>query len=528
MDEDVRKLLITWNLEEYMEIFEKNKISVDCLNLLDDSMIRELFPTIGDRAIFQKNFQNWKSIALGQFSVMNMDVDILQEKHRNPLTEMTNIELFQTLMNTEDAPENANSDTPNPVSPLKVMENKQEGIQQSKDNKLLDLLQSSAEGKIILSLHKDDGLLSSSSRRRICNIIIKHLLGDDPSKTNIPSSVLFDMASQIKEVFNKENISTYFIPYINNKKLKIRRCAKGKLYDCLQNRKREYRIAARKMSHTSTPGSSTTETNEETEPEDVSDDVAWIKASTEPWKLLEQKWKTTTKHRLEETKNMTVTEYMAQYPGLKKPTGFHLLTIDFDTMYPGTSDNLYKYFMLSKQSIFQLASSKHKLVREKFQGVNAEEADNINALFTLTLLVAQPLHKKPKKRSWRPSKQESKDGFITHVTRYMNLNETIKQRREKYLQYGITFQPTIFIVGENLQHIEQYFVVVDNTFYTMHTIMQAVDVCFKAFQALNCKYPVESELIWLFIQRGFYKIRTSYDKEFVSVNSLLADLHLLE
>ncbi|XP_061712673.1 uncharacterized protein LOC133521620 [Cydia pomonella] len=237
MDEDVRKLLITWNLEEYMEIFEKNKISVDCLNLLDDSMIRELFPTIGDRAIFQKNFQNWKSIALGQFSVMNMDVDILQEKHRNPLTEMTNIELFQTLMNTEDAPENANSDTPNPVSPLKVMENKQEGIQQSKDNKLLDLLQSSAEGKIILSLHKDDGLLSSSSRRRICNIIIKHLLGDDPSKTNIPSSVLFDMASQIKEVFNKENISTYFIPYINNKKLKIRRCAKGKLYDCLQNRK---------------------------------------------------------------------------------------------------------------------------------------------------------------------------------------------------------------------------------------------------------------------------------------------------
>lgn len=39
----------------------------------------------------------------------------------------------------------------------------------------------------------------------------------------------------------KENISTYFVPYFNNSKLKIKRCAKGKLYDCLQNRKREYR-----------------------------------------------------------------------------------------------------------------------------------------------------------------------------------------------------------------------------------------------------------------------------------------------
>lgn len=50
-------------------------------------------------------------------------------------------------------------------------------------------------------------------------------------------------AQEITEVFRKENISTYFIPYINDTKLKIKRCAKGKLYDCLQNGRRELREA---------------------------------------------------------------------------------------------------------------------------------------------------------------------------------------------------------------------------------------------------------------------------------------------
>lgn len=64
----------------------------------------------------------------------------------------------------------------------------------------------------------------------------------DPNE-RIDSSILLTKAQEITEVFKKENISTYFIPYINDTKLKIKRCAKGKLYDCLQNRRRELREA---------------------------------------------------------------------------------------------------------------------------------------------------------------------------------------------------------------------------------------------------------------------------------------------
>lgn len=72
---------------------------------------------------------------------------------------------------------------------------------------------------------------------------------------------------------------------------------------------------------------------------DVSEDIAWIKVSSEPWKL-GRKAENTTKYRREEAQKMSISEYMALYPGLKKPTGYHLLGIDFDNLYPEETDNL--------------------------------------------------------------------------------------------------------------------------------------------------------------------------------------------
>lgn len=42
---------------------------------------------------------------------------------------------------------------------------------------------------------------------------------------------------------------------LGDKKLKIKRCAKGKLYDCLHNRKREYRLAEKKIKKSYTSSS---------------------------------------------------------------------------------------------------------------------------------------------------------------------------------------------------------------------------------------------------------------------------------
>jgi len=87
-------------------------------------------------------------------------------------------------------------------------------------------------------------------------------------------------------------------------------------------------------------------------------------------------------------------------------------------------------------------------------------------------------------------------------------------------------QPLIIIVGPSINEISNYFVIVNDTYYVLNSIVVAVDTCFKIFHALNLLYPVESLPVWSFIQKGFYKIKTAYDSEYVSVNSLLSDLDI--
>ncbi|KAF0706641.1 SAM domain-containing protein, partial [Aphis craccivora] len=62
----------------------------------------------------------------------------------------------------------------------------------------------------------------------------------------------------------------------------------------------------------------------------------------------------------------------------------------------------------------------------------------------------------------------------------------------------------------------------------MNSILTALDCCFKIIHALNLQYPYESLPVWMFIQKGFYKMETLWDTEYVCVNSLLSDLSIIE
>lgn len=119
---------------------------------------------------------------------------------------------------------------------------------------------------------------------------------------------------------------------------------------------------------------------------------------------------------------------------------------------------------------------------------------------------------------------EMRDGFITHVLSNSQEQETITRRRDKLVGLGQTLQPFILIVCPSLNDISSYFVVLDNTFYRLNSIISSVDCCFKIIIALNAEYPLESEAIWYFIQKGLFKLQTPLDKNFTAVNAFLSDI----
>jgi len=154
-----------------------------------------------------------------------------------------------------------------------------------------------------------------------------------------------------------------------------------------------------------------------------------------------------------------------------------------------------------------------------------EEISNLAVLLCLPFLIGISISKgKKAKLQWRPSKVEMRDGFITHVLSSAEVKETISRRRDKLVGLGQTLQPFVLIVGSSLKEISNYFVIVDNTFYRLNSILSAVDCCFKIIITLNAKYPSESEAIWCFIQKGLYKLNTPLDKNFTTVNAFLSDV----
>jgi hypothetical protein len=154
-----------------------------------------------------------------------------------------------------------------------------------------------------------------------------------------------------------------------------------------------------------------------------------------------------------------------------------------------------------------------------------EESSNIAAFLSLPFLIASSIFRGKKSNNhWKASQLEVRDGFITHVKSNAEVQETITRRREKFIGLGYTLQPFIIIVGPTLNNILNYFVVIDDTFYQLNSIIDSVDCCFKTIITFNAEYPVECKVIWHFIQKGLFKLETPFDNNFTAVNAFNSDI----
>lgn len=92
------------------------------------------------------------------------------------------------------------------------------------------------------------------------------------------------------------------------------------------------------------------------------------------------------------------------------------------------------------------------------------------------------------------------------------------------MKYHLKPQPFPLIVGESLDNLSHIFVWIDGRKYKVDTVIKAVDLCFKLFFATHTNYPKESEAAWIFLQWYVFKIKTKYDKKYVSVSTLISEI----
>jgi hypothetical protein len=66
------------------------------------------------------------------------------------------------------------------------------------------------------------------------------------------------------------------------------------------------------------------------------------------------------------------------------------------------------------------------------------------------------------------------------------------------------------VIFDDVQN-KSYYIRFYDVSYKVPTILKSIDITFKIFQVLNLSYPMESNNVWLFIQKQLFKITTPYD-----------------
>lgn len=207
---------------------------------------------------------------------------------------------------------------------------------------------------------------------------------------------------------------------------------------------------------------------------------------------------------------------------------------DFDSTYPDKANGLFDTLHTCRANIVKLANTidgpRSEMVKELLAaaGDNLSSSEqNILSLMLIPLVISPPAGKKGKGNPCiKPSIIEQRDAFLYKLDNESSLPDEITERRKTLAELKLTLQPWIVYVG-NFLTPTKVFIIVDDIIYTVDSIVTAVDITFKIFYSTHAEYTAHCFNIWLFIQLGFYNLKTKFDGKFNTiVNALLKDLDL--
>lgn len=128
------------------------------------------------------------------------------------------------------------------------------------------------------------------------------------------------------------------------------------------------------------------------------------------------------------------------------------------------------------------------------------------------------------KKMVKISIENSRQSFIVYLTSSAQITSYISKITDQHAKEKRRIQPFIIAVGATVFLIETYFIYYFGIYYKCVSFLKALDTCFKLFFTLELSYPIECELIWVFIQKHFFKIDLKSDVKNSKLLTVLAGL----
>ncbi|XP_071578556.1 uncharacterized protein [Temnothorax nylanderi] len=120
----------------------------------------------------------------------------------------------------------------------------------------------------------------------------------------------------------------------------------------------------------------------------------------------------------------------------------------------------------------------------------------------------------------------SRDSMIKYVTTSADITKIRQEAIDEAKETQTSVQPYIIVVG-SISNVSNTYVTIDEVLYSTDSMLEALDVCFKAFHVLQINYPDASKHLWMLIQKGLYKLSTKWDISFSNTEHILKKLTTL-
>ncbi|KAF5298895.1 hypothetical protein FQR65_LT09547 [Abscondita terminalis] len=240
-------------------------------------------------------------------------------------------------------------------------------------------------------------------------------------------------------------------------------------------------------------------------------------------------------YRRKDSLNKPISEVIEEWPLYKHSKGDILVEIDFKNLFPGKSDLLFSNWTsyLPKSSQLFSVSIKDRCSKNDFSKLIDTKNENSRDYFNVKLLhcilkpckIINTAKNKGTKNNWKPSIVDSQYSQFQFLTTVNDLQRKIEERRNKYKSVNLQVQPFIIVIGEDEEHLSQFYVWYENIIHKFETFLKSLDYCFKIFHCFNFVYPPESELVWTFIQKYFYNINLDIDNNSPVLSNFITSLN---
>ncbi|CAH0561713.1 unnamed protein product [Brassicogethes aeneus] len=499
--EEMEEFLKEHELENYIETFKENDVTLEIAKKLSPNEIKELIPSIGKRQVFTSAL---KEVTLNEFIVG--DSNFLVETNKDGSTiSLDTIESIQLQGDLAVVNEHRNI-------AFCGIENFE--IPTLPDFDLKTLLDTTPLGLTVINYYKKNQRLNNSKRRILVDIITKKIF-NFIVKHRMTHGDYNLISAKILLLFPKECMGTYYVPAVGKKRSLTNKSiiAKGKLVDKVRNLLRLNRdINSDIEKNTETPETSSNSLNYNVKELDKS----WLEIRSEPRTEVISKWQNTVILRRRRKYN-DVQEFLNDWPVLKNISNVNeLIYMDFDELFPNLGLNLRLnwFFFMDKILSMKKLNVKDQYSLNLLELLEDSTEDTAVAIHLNLLPILIPPKGRTcfKNKNWKFSGGEVLESFLLHSVTVTETTQLIeKHNRQVFEKKGI-FQPFILIEGQSLREIKNIFVVAGDKKFQFDSLITALDFNFKLFHVGNFHYPIESEYLWLMIQKCVYSFDTEHDK----------------